>query len=303
MIALLVAGGAANAAQAPALAQRIVAYNEKTAVRREPVHLGAGMMMIDTLVSASVLPTNVQFFQEGTLPPKASIGQHVHNTTEEMFMILDGDAEFTVNGRTAVVKGPAAVPVRLGSAHAVYNPSDKPMLWLDVAVSATKGISSAFDLNDPRVGVPLDPIPQFVNSRFDKALLREIDGLNGGKGKVRYRRLFDPSVFATPWAYVDHVEIPSGASIGANALKDLTEIYYVFSGEGAVTVGGETAPIRKGQAIAITLGEEKSFTGGARPLEMVVVGVARDMDAKMALMRTAPRGSLTSSAGQPAGRR
>ena len=173
------------------------------------------------------------------------------------------------------------------------------MLWLDVAVSATKGISSAFDLNDTRVGAPLDPIPQFVNSRFDKALLREVDGLNGGKGKVRYRRLFDPSVFATPWAYVDHVEIPTGASIGANALKDLTEIYYVFSGEGVVSVGGETAPIRKGQAIAITLGEEKSFTGGAQPLEMVVIGVARDMDAKMALMRTAPRGSLTSSAGPP----
>jgi mannose-6-phosphate isomerase-like protein (cupin superfamily) len=295
-ISLLAAGGAGSLAQGAPLAERIKSYNAQTAVRREPVHLGAGMMMIDTLVSANVLPTNVQFFQEGTLPAKASIGQHFHTTTEEMFMILDGDAEFTVDGRTAVVKGPAAVPVRLGSSHAVYNPSNRPMLWLDVAVSAVKGISSAFDLNDTRVGVPLDKIPQFMNSRFDKTLLREVEGLNGGKGKVRYRRLFDPSVFATPWAYVDHVEIPNGATAGPNTLQDLTEIYYVFSGEGTVRVGGETAPLRRGQAIAIRLGEEKSFTGGAQPLEMVVIGVARDMDAKLALMRAA-RGSLTSSAG------
>jgi len=56
----------------------------------------------------------------------------------------------------------------------------------------------------------------------------------------------------------------------------------VIAGEGSVTVNGETVAIKKGDAIPVDLGQSKSFKAGAAPLELLVIGVARDMTAKNA---------------------
>ena len=50
--------------------------------------------------------------------PKGGVGHHFHNRTEEMFVIFDGDAEFTIDGRTSRLKGTVGAPVRMG--HSQY---------------------------------------------------------------------------------------------------------------------------------------------------------------------------------------
>ena len=57
----------------------------------------------------------------GVIEPKSGIGAHFHNQCEEMFVILDGEAQFTIDGRTSLLKGPAGAPARLGHSHAIYN--------------------------------------------------------------------------------------------------------------------------------------------------------------------------------------
>ena len=52
-----------------------------------------------------------------------------------MFVILDGEAQFTVDGRTSTLKGPAGAPARMGHAHAIYNATDKPVQWLNINVA------------------------------------------------------------------------------------------------------------------------------------------------------------------------
>ena len=62
-------------------------------------------------------------------------------------------------------------------------------------------------------------------------------------------------------------------------------MYYVVAGGGKVTVNAETAAIHAGDAIPVDLRQSKSFSNdGSAPLELMVVGVARDMASKEALI-------------------
>ena len=57
------------------------------------------------MLGADALDTNLIFFHRGVIAPKSGIGEHFHNKCEEMFVILDGEAQFTVDGRTSLLSG------------------------------------------------------------------------------------------------------------------------------------------------------------------------------------------------------
>ncbi|MEO5926234.1 MAG: cupin domain-containing protein [Bryobacteraceae bacterium] len=264
------------------LASRI-AHTDPSKFRPSPaVHGGAGKLDFTALLDFHALDTNLYFLHRGVIAPKSGIGEHFHNNGEEMFVILDGEAEFTIDGHTSLIKGPAAVPAKIGHAHAIYNRTDKPVQWANINVSVVKGEYDNFDLGDTREDVVLDKVPQFMSMRMDRALLRNTNAMHGGKGPVQYRRGFGPTVFATTWAFVDHVVVPPGSSIGAHSYRGLAQFYYVMAGEGTFALAGrgqqDTAVARVGDAVPIQMGEVHSVENmGTQPLELLVVGVARDM--------------------------
>jgi mannose-6-phosphate isomerase-like protein (cupin superfamily) len=240
------------------------------------VHKGAGTMAYMGLFDAQTFNTNIIFLHRGVLDPGGGIGHHFHNHMEEMFVILDNEAQFTIDGRTSRLQGPAGAPCRMGHSHAIYNHTGKPTQWMNIAVGSIKGKYDAFDLGDDRAGATLDPIPIFITMRLDRSLLKDTPAMHGGKGTVRYRRVLPPEVFYTNWSYVDHVVVPAGASVGSHRHAGLEEFYYVISGEGRVAIDKENAPVRKDDAIPVFLNEEHSFENtGTQDLEMMVVGVAR----------------------------
>jgi len=296
----LIRVSAQGPAAAGALAQRI-AHTDPAAFRTLPaVHGGAGSMSFTALLNRGALTPEFNFLHRGVIPAGSGIGHHFHNVVEEMFVILDGEAQFTIDGRTASVKGPAGVLCRTGHSHAIYNPGPAPVQWMNLNVSLVAGVYDNFDLGDTRAGAALDAIPTFMTIRLDKSLLRPPGARGRGAATappapnaVLSRRVAGPAMFSTTWSYLDHVVVPPGAATPELPHEAVAEAYYVLAGEGTLSItGGDsgTAGVRAGDAFPVRIGDTTRVSNtGSAPLELFVMGVAKDMAAKTPLLISAPR--------------
>jgi mannose-6-phosphate isomerase-like protein (cupin superfamily) len=265
------------AAQEPSTLARRIKHTDPSKYRMYHSHLNPGYMACQypSLVVSKDLTTNLFFIDRCRIMPGGGVGHHFHNQCEEMFIILGDEAQFTIDGRTSAVKGPAGAPCVMGHSHAIYNPSNKPIEFLNINVSAVKGRYDAFNLDDPRIGVPLDPIPVFMTMRLEKKLLQPAEGYLGGQGTVQYRRALHPEIFQTNWSYVDHLLLPPDASEGRHRHIGVEEVYYVMKGAGEVQVNNEAAAIHDGDAVPVLLRDIHSFrNNGSADLELMIVGIA-----------------------------
>jgi mannose-6-phosphate isomerase-like protein (cupin superfamily) len=226
------------------------------------------------LIGRNDLSTNFLYLHAGVIDAKSGIGHHYHHNIEEMYVILNGEAEFTINGRTSKIRAPAIVPCKMGESHAIYNASGERLRWLNFAVSLHKGRGDAFDLNDARVGATLDPVPVFVSNRLEKEKLKADNPVYAGMS-VLSRRVLGPEVFKTQWDHVDHVVISTGGSSGPRRLEGVEEVYYVIKGTGAVTVNDEKGSVTADDTFFVSLGENVILSNtGTGDLEVLVIGIA-----------------------------
>ena len=152
------------------------------------------------MFGGDVLDTNLWFLHRGVLQPKSGIGQHFHNYCEEMFVILDGEAQFTIDGRTSTLKGPAGAPARMGHSHAIYNATDKPVEWMNINVTSFRGIYDAFDLGDGRVGGEAGPGPAVhEHAARPGAACSKSPTCRVARAPCRIVCALGPSVFLSTW--------------------------------------------------------------------------------------------------------
>lgn len=256
------------------LSERVVTNNPDNYRLLSSVHDGAGQMAFTGLIGRQDLSTNFLYLHAGKIHPGGGIGHHFHHSIEEMYVLLNGEAEFTINGHTSRLEAPVVVPNKMGDSHALYNPTDDTLRWLNFAVSSTKGRGDAFDLGDDRVDVTIDPTPVFVYSQLEQDALRDNNHPYPGEG-VRYNRALGPKIFSTDWNHVDHVVIPEGSSARPRQLEGIEEVYYVINGSGSITIEGETTNIEADDAFSASLGETVTISNeGSNNLELLVIGIA-----------------------------
>lgn len=275
----------AAAAAAQPVKDRIV-HNDPSKYRTlTAVHAGAGQMAFTQLIGRSELATNFLYLHSGVINAKSGIGHHFHHTIEEMYVLLSGEAEFTINGRTSKIKAPAIVPCKMGDSHAIYNSSNEPVRWLNFAVSKTKSRADNFDLADTREAAAIDPIPAFVSARLEPNNLKLVKQSAAGNG-FSYRRVFGPDIFSTDWNHVDHLQIAADSTSGTRQLEGIEEVYYVIKGAGAFSINNEKVHVKTDDAFYGKLGEKITLSGDSKEgLELLVIGIAASKEKALAISK------------------
>lgn len=223
-------------AQQSKLERRITSTDPSKYGIARNLHAGKGEVHYMLIIDACTLSSNLLFVHRGTVQPKSSVGHHFPNQSEEMYLIFDGEAEFAVDGRTSLLRGPVGVPLRMRHSHAIHNPTDKPVQFMNISVGPQTGepaVLDFFNLDDDRVGVLLAPGPVYMNIPLERRdRLEEMENCRGGKGTALYRRAITSHIYIGNWAYVDHLVLPPGSSEGRHRHAAVEEVYYVIKGEG-----------------------------------------------------------------------
>lgn len=72
----------------------------------EGSHDGKGPYELHEIWSGSDFQSNIDFIDRVVIPPNSTVGYHKHGNNEEMYIVLEGSGEMTLNGkRTAIKKG------------------------------------------------------------------------------------------------------------------------------------------------------------------------------------------------------
>ncbi len=251
---------------------------EKRLVRAEPskysdapaAHGGVGVLKYMAVFDHTAFETNWLFIHRGILMPRSGIGEHIHRTMEEMFTILDGTAQFTVNGRTAQLPGGSMVLCGKGQSHAIYNNTDRPVEWMNLAVGTIKDTYDAIDYGDSRVGAKLESPAPFAAGYIDDRLIQWVEKAHDGRGKLGFRRIYSHESFATNWGFIDHCILPPGSSIGYHRHDWMEECYMVIKGRGRAALDGKTFDVQAGDFILNRLhGDHGIYNSGSEDMVLI----------------------------------
>ena len=240
-------------------------------------HGGAGTISYTELTPRDKLKSQFLFVHRGILEPKCGLGEHAHRKMEEMYIIFDGAAQFTVNGRTAALPGPAMTPCVMGSSHGIYNHTDKPCEFMNIGVTLENRQYDNVDFakKNDLVDAVVESPPPFPWTVFDRRLNMPVPSFYNGKGKMFTRVVWPTTIFRTNWGFVNHYVIPPGSSVGYHRHNVMEEVYYILSGKGRLTVDDATFDVRAGDAGTVVLGGAHGFYNNTgEDTEIISIAVA-----------------------------
>lgn len=103
----------------------------------ESCHGGEGRLVgIEALADYDRRGPGIRFVHDDTLAPGASIGEHLHEGDEEIYLVLEGRGTMLVDGAPHEIRPGDLCITRSGHTHGLVNSPDSPMRLLVVGASA-----------------------------------------------------------------------------------------------------------------------------------------------------------------------
>jgi mannose-6-phosphate isomerase-like protein (cupin superfamily) len=185
------------------------------------------------------------------IPPGGISGEHVHTRTEEIYFILSGRGEMTLDGRPHQVGPGNLILTGLGTRHGLRNIGDEGLGWLVIELSspATSAVL--------RGAVPPTPPSTTQAQRGGRDVNAEVFNLRQ-LGEVDPRS----SVFTGPLRSIRVVNLEPGQRAELTAIG-VEHTLFTLEGSGEITSGEAAVPLKYGVSVTLPLGSETVVTAGA----------------------------------------
>ncbi|MFE6871739.1 cupin domain-containing protein [Kitasatospora sp. NPDC057692] len=194
------------------------------------VHGAAGVTQWTCLARRAGLAGDWEAVEWARIPAGGTSGEHLHTRTREVYVLLAGAGEVTLDGRPHAVRAGDAVLTAVGTRHGLRNTGTGPLEWLVIELPAGQeppGPVGSTVVRDLRRAGPLDP----------------------------------SAVIGGPLRLLRHVELATGER--EFLLADGVEhTAFVLGGHGRAGAGGVRVPLRPGTALTLPLGTAVDLTAG-----------------------------------------
>ncbi|QRK06453.1 cupin domain-containing protein [Archangium violaceum] len=189
------------------------------------------------------------------IPPGGVSGEHVHTRTEEIYFILSGRGEMTLDGKRHPVGPGNLILTGLGTTHGLRNVGDEGLGWLVIEVMSPATAAALRGSGSP--DVPSRTQTQRGGSDVPNAVV-----LN-----LRQTYEVNPrTVFTGPLRSIRLVDLKPGQRAELSAEGE-EHTLFALRGSGEISSGGATVPLKYGVSVTLPLGTGMSVTAGEDGLE------------------------------------
>ncbi|MFB7472010.1 cupin domain-containing protein [Kitasatospora sp. NPDC056184] len=197
------------------------------------VHGAAGITQWTCLARRTGLAGDWEAVEWARIPAGGISGEHLHTRTREVYVLLTGEGEVTLDGRPHGVRAGDAVLTAAGTRHGLRNTGTGPLEWLVIEL-------------------PAHPEEFDSGGRVGSTVVRDL----------RRTGPLDPSaVIGGPLRLLRHVELVTGERDFLLA-DGVEHTAFVLGGHGRAGAGDVRVPLRPGTALTLPLGTAVDLAAG-----------------------------------------
>jgi len=104
----------------------------------EKSHEGTGPYELYEIWKKSDFKSDIDFIDRVVIPPNSTIGYHQHKNNEEMYIVLEGEGEMTLNGKKVKITKGDMILNSQNDSHGLVNHSNSNIDLLVIQVSLHK---------------------------------------------------------------------------------------------------------------------------------------------------------------------
>lgn len=218
-------------------------------------HGGAGTVAFKELFGTEEYKTGHLALRLGKIPPRCGIGEYRPLTADELYIIITGEADITVNGRTGKVFAGSMVPCKRGESIGLFNASGEEVLIAWLITAEKPGPYQTADLGGDLKGrICENPCP-FPAEYMRKWVAPDGSRSHEGKGVLKgCNGKYDFDYFQSRFI-AQFMVLPADCSIGYHGHRNVEEVYLLMNGKARGTVNDVTRDMKTGDATLCSIGD------------------------------------------------